>query len=92
MFWIGIGTQVALGTGDLTYPTKPINVSGCDATTTTTDDLLSTTTAISDVDYLSEYEKYRVMCGITFDTSIYNSTSFCHLNIHERIFYVNVDP
>lgn len=35
MFWIGVGTQVGLATGDVTYPKKPLSVSGCNFTETT---------------------------------------------------------
>ncbi|ROT70991.1 hypothetical protein C7M84_010692 [Penaeus vannamei] len=35
MFWIGVGTQVGLATGDVTYPKKPLSVSGCNLTGTT---------------------------------------------------------
>lgn len=35
MFWIGVGTQVGLATGDVTYPKKPLSVSGCNFTGTT---------------------------------------------------------
>ncbi|XP_063602363.1 sodium-coupled monocarboxylate transporter 1-like [Penaeus indicus] len=32
MFWIGIGTQVGLATGDVAYDKKPFDVSGCNFT------------------------------------------------------------
>lgn len=35
MFWIGVGTQVGLATGDVTYAKKPLDVSGCNFTEAT---------------------------------------------------------
>ncbi|XP_042876525.1 sodium-coupled monocarboxylate transporter 1-like [Penaeus japonicus] len=53
MFWIGVGTQVGLATGDVTYEKKPLSVSGCNFTQSTTEfssistDFLSTSATSS---------------------------------------------